>query len=159
MLGEAGELRVWPCGGQDLCVASRDHPPTFAFERSRHYGGAAALGAALDDRVNKLNEFIGEADRDLFAHTIMVPLWDQRSEWSPPTHDVNTESARVPPVVRRKQRLATDHRRYRPVFRIQSRTAESGSPSVTAGRRRSGSLVGAQETADVRSKEHSDLTV
>jgi hypothetical protein len=76
VLGEAGELRVWSCDGQDLCVSSRDHPPAFAFERSRHNGGAAALGAALHDRVNKINEFIGKADRDLFAHTIMVPVWD-----------------------------------------------------------------------------------
>jgi hypothetical protein len=134
VLGEAGELRVWSCGGQDLCVMSRDHPPPFAFERSRHYGGAAALGAALDDRVNKLNEFIGEADRDLFAHTIMVPLWDQRSTWS-------LRATRCQHGTGGAFRGASAQANDWPLptgvtvrpFRIRSRTAERESPSSMAG--------------------------
>lgn len=76
VIGQGRKIGVGSRRGQDLGVSCRDRAATLALKRSGHDGSAAALLARLDDRIDEVNEVIAQPDRNLFAHTKMVPLWD-----------------------------------------------------------------------------------
>jgi hypothetical protein len=59
--------------GEDLGVPGRDDAPAFPLERLSDDRGSAAPGAGADDLVNKLDQFIGETNRNLPAHPKMIP--------------------------------------------------------------------------------------
>jgi L-threonylcarbamoyladenylate synthase len=75
VLGESGELGILGGAGEDLGVARGCRTAAFALERARDDGGAARLGAGADDIVDEVDQLLGEPDRDLLAHPIMVAFW------------------------------------------------------------------------------------
>ena len=79
MLGQSGELWIWTGAGDDLGIARRHHAPSLPLERLGDYCSPAAPATGADDFVNEVNDVVGEPDRDLLAHPIMVAKWEQAS--------------------------------------------------------------------------------
>ncbi|MGH2868688.1 MAG: hypothetical protein ACRDNK_14135 [Solirubrobacteraceae bacterium] len=77
VLGQPGQLWIWSRGGQNLSVMGGDRPSPLALKGACDDGRSAALPAAADNLVDKLDQIIGEPNGDLLAHTNTVPLWDQ----------------------------------------------------------------------------------
>jgi hypothetical protein len=75
MLGQTLELRVGTGRGEDLGVADGCHPSPLPLESARHDSRTTALSPASDDLVDKLHQLVIQPNRDLLAHTKMVPVW------------------------------------------------------------------------------------
>lgn len=74
MLGKAGQLGILARSSKDLGVASSDRAATLALERTGDDCCAAGLGTCPDHLVHEIDKLFREADRDLLAHTTMVPI-------------------------------------------------------------------------------------
>lgn len=78
--GEPGQIVeiVGRCTGlrQNRRVASGDLAATLPFHGPGHGRGPARRLTMFDELVEEGNEFVREPNRDLLAHTKMVPLWD-----------------------------------------------------------------------------------
>ncbi len=74
VVGERSEVRVRTLLREHLRVPRSDHTTTLTLERSSDDGRTAAPGAAVDELVDELHELVRESNRDLLAHTKMVPI-------------------------------------------------------------------------------------
>jgi hypothetical protein len=75
VLRQSLKLWIWPGVGKDLGVPGCDDAATFALESLRDNRCSAAPGAGARDLVNKVDQLIGESDRNLPAHPKTVPHW------------------------------------------------------------------------------------
>jgi hypothetical protein len=75
MLGKAGKLGILARSSEDLGVACSDRAATLAFERTGYDCCPAGLGTGADEFVHELDKLVREANCDLLAHPIMVPVW------------------------------------------------------------------------------------
>jgi hypothetical protein len=78
---ESFKLGIWSRGGEDLCVPCRNSSATLTLKRAGHDGGTASFLAATDDLIDERDQVIWQANRDLLAHTKMVPARDA-PEWA-----------------------------------------------------------------------------
>ncbi len=76
VLGQTGQLGVWPARGEDLGVAGSDHVSPLPLERTRNDGCAAGLLTATDDPVDELHQVVSQSHGDLPTHTTMLPSRD-----------------------------------------------------------------------------------
>ena len=75
MLGEAGKLGIRARSSQYLGVASSHCTTALALERTGDDCCPAALGTGADEFIHEVDQLVREANSDLLAHPMMVPVW------------------------------------------------------------------------------------